>query len=149
MAAEWARDLGALADPRWLSPHTTWLGRRRARQWVATITVGWGERPYDVTELVQHRRGFAIRVSPLALWTAGFRSPTEIDDAVLRLLLARYAQIVSWRRFTLGAADPEVGVALARAIDDEDVKRTRTWAAIWSGVGLLIAVLLYSGWTHA
>jgi hypothetical protein len=148
MGGEALRDLRKLGDPQWLQARATWRGRRRARGWLARITVTWGGDPYDVTQLIQTRDGFVIRVSPVALSRGG---AVDVDDIVLRLVVARYAQILAIRRFRPPPgeqdADWDVALAVARRTDDVEVRRWRTNAAIWTAVGAVVAFLLYAGFT--
>lgn len=152
MSARWVRDLPTL-DPARLQPMITWRGRRRARKWLARASVRF-DRGYQPTTLLRAPGGFVIGVSPLALWEAGFRGPlgggvVELDDAVLRLLSARYAQALC-SAFQGPAVETDEGwqqaIDLARARDTGVVWSERFWQVVWTAVALLLAFMLGSAW---
>jgi hypothetical protein len=111
MAARWIRDLElAPAVPGGFTPAITRRGRRVARRWLRDVVVRFDEDRWQATSLQMRRRGFVVGLSPAAMWAGGYRGPlgedpTDVDDAVLQLLLARYAVALSAGRFRVGGGD--------------------------------------------
>ncbi|MEQ1503806.1 MAG: J domain-containing protein [Myxococcota bacterium] len=152
MAARWIRDLPTLGDPMAFSATSTWRGRRRARQWLASVQVRFEPDPWQASTIHLGRRGFVIGLSPIALWTAGFGAAgsAAIDDAVLRLLVTRYAQGFGYRRFVAPSSDAgwDAAVVAARAVDDRVVRSEVGWRVVWGLALALAAFLLYNGWVE-
>lgn len=125
---------------------STRRGRRRAAALCRGVVVTLDPSPWGAASvLLPHRNLLEIRLLPWALWQQGFRSSVEIDDAVLRLLLARYAQVVAHRRHLPGE-DRDASLAEARATDDREVLRRAVRWVGWSLLGGLIGFMLYAGW---
>jgi hypothetical protein len=159
MAARWIRALeGAPPVPGAFEPEITWRGRWRARRWLRDAVVRFDEDRWQASSLHLRRRGFVIGLSPAAMWSAGYRGPlggdaTELDDAVLRLLLARYAVALSARRFDPPRSDDpgawDHAIARARAADSRAVRDDLLWKGVLAAVVALIAFMFLSasqGW---
>ena len=150
MAAQLIRDLPRLTDPAAFVPRITRLGRWRARRWLRDVQVVFDPLSSGASSLhVQQRRRFVIGFSPSALWRGGLRETVEIDDAILKLLVARYAQVLAAGRFSPPWEDSDVAwdqtMALARERDDREQGMRRFWAAVYAGVAALIVFMLFSG----
>jgi hypothetical protein len=147
------RDLEYLGTVPALPAQDTFWGKRRAAKWVAELTVSMDPRPTTTLSylLPGHRgrpRAAQILIAPYALWTAGFREATEIDDAILRVLIARYVQLLASRAIR-PPADPEdwpAVIAAARQVDDAaGIARTRRGLARLA-LCLLLLTMLISGY---
>lgn len=152
MAAQLIRDLPQLTDPGTFQAHITRLGQWRASRWLRDVQVVFDPMAGSTSSLqVRLKRRFIIGFSPTALWRAGFRESVDIDDAVLRLLVARYAQVLAAGRFNPPYDTSDVAweqaLALARERDTRDVVARRIWAGIYTSVALLIVFMLYAGIT--
>lgn len=152
MAARLIRDLPRLSDPSAFQARITRLGRWRAARWLKGVQVVFDPRGGQTSSLhIQVQRRFIIGFSPSALWRAGFRSSAEIDDAVLRLLVARYAQVLAAGRFTPPYDDSDTAweraLEVARGRDDRDHRAWRFWTAVYTAVAALMAFMLYAGLT--
>jgi curved DNA-binding protein CbpA len=152
MAAQLVRDLPKLDDPASFVPKITRLGRFRARRWLADVQVVFDPLSGSPSSLhIQRRKRFVIGFSPTALWRAGFRDQVEIDDAVLKLLVARYAQVLAAGRFSPPWEDSDVAwdqtLALARERDARELSVRRFWAGVYTAVGALVVFMLYAGIT--
>lgn len=150
MAARLIRDLPRLTDPAAFAPRITRLGRWRAQRWLREVEVVFDPASSSASSLhVRQRRRFVIGFSPATLWRAGLRDTVEIDDAILRLLVARYAQVLAAGRFSPPWEDSDVAweqtLALARERDDRDQWVRRFWGAVYAGVAALIAFMLVAG----
>lgn len=106
------------------------------------IVTAWTRPAAGPTVLIRGQGFWEIGVVPLALWEAGFRDSTALDDAVMRLLLARYAQVVATGRLPW----PEITVEEARALDDAEERRSWANRTLWGGTALLIAGMLCAGY---
>lgn len=142
-------DLERLIPARMLV--VTAKGRRRAAPLLQGIQVTMDERPAGgASALIPGRKLSTIVIFPAALYTVGFREAVDLDDAVLRLLLARYAQhVATGRLLALPGMDDEMLVARGRAIDDEAVRAWRNRVVLWSTVALIATgmfVAAYNGW---
>lgn len=159
MAGRWLRaTYEAPPVPGTLEPRITRRGRRLARRWLRHAVVRFDDDPWQATSLHLRRNGFVIGLSPAAMWAGGFRGPlggdpTELDDAVLRLLLARYAHALCAGRFRLpdgdGADAWDEALAEARRTDGRAVRDDVVWKAVLAAVAALIAFMLLSasqGW---
>ncbi|MBX2799454.1 MAG: J domain-containing protein [Myxococcales bacterium] len=154
-AARMLQDLTALADVShamgWDKPSL--VHRWRAARWARRIGVSLESFPAaTISMLVQGRAGSTVIVlTPFAMHRAGFRQPTDIDDAVLRVLLARYAQILAAGHIAPPDTDdgwPET-LAAAQALDR--AHRSQQWGqrafyAVVVGVAALLIYAGYAGW---
>lgn len=147
-AARFLTGLAALEPPRTFEP-PPWTAKRRAARIFRTVQVSIERRPgTDVSALARRPYGYEILVNPDPIWRAGIRNPEDVDAVVMRLLLARYAQVVA---LGVRGAQPsfdrdELALARARAHDDEVVRRRRAGWALWIAVFTVIAAMLYAGW---
>ena len=141
VAARLVRDQEALANPAGFKGEPTRRSTRDAARLAARIHVTLSLAPtHDLGWLDRTRDGrWIVTLTPWPLWANGFRDPVAVDDAVLRVLLARYASIVATGRFV--TTDLEV----ARREDDAVVQWNRIKTATWSAVAALIAFMLYAG----
>jgi len=139
-AVGWAwQEREALVRPGAL-PEVSWWARRRARQLASEVVVVLAPWPlHQATALFRRRRGWELQIDPTALWRAGFRS-TELDDAVMELLVTRYLQILAVARFLPPPTDDGWAEALAEARERDD-HRVREQALRVGGWLLLAAVL--------
>ena len=147
MATRLFADLDTLLVPQSLSKH--WWQRpvqRRADKVVVTVMFG---RARDLS-VVRHGVDLTqIIVLPQALWDRGFRESSEIDDAVMRILLARFAQAMGPAHAPGNEGTWDEAVEQARAYDAGLVFRSRLRWAGWSAVGIVIAIMLTAavqGW---
>lgn len=140
-ASTFVRDLDALADPTTFRPVARPEARRAAAGLAARIHVTLDLRPTnDVSWMRPTRdRRWIVTIAPWPLWAHGFRDPVAIDDAVLRVLLARYAAVFAAGRLVV----PDL--AVARRADDADVRAARIRLALWSAVAALIVFMLVAG----
>jgi hypothetical protein len=87
-------------------------------------------------------------VDPRSLWQAGFRG-TDLDDAVLQLLVARYVQLLAVGRFVPPVHDDddawEEALVAARERDDEAVQRWRMRVGGWLLVALVLGLMFTAG----
>ncbi len=146
MAARLWRDLEELPK---LSGAPEGAAARRAKALTDTIVVTMELWP-SATLSTLHRSldgQWVITITPWALHRAGFSRSADIDDAILKILLARYAQVVATGRF-LPPADPEDWErALSEARDRDTRALTARWGnrAFWGAVVAAVLLLLYSG----
>ncbi len=145
MATRLWLDLERLLPPRTLP--VTSRGRRLARPWIRDVHVALDDRPSSTFSiLVPGRRQQQIVIYASALWSQGFREPVAIDDAVLRVLLARYAQVVARGRLPPVDGDDEQRLAEARRIDDLDLRSRNLRLGVWGAVAALAAFMLLAGY---
>ncbi|MEO0605021.1 MAG: J domain-containing protein, partial [Myxococcota bacterium] len=71
------------------------LDRQRAAWWVNRVELSIEDWPMaQASQRVRLRDGrHRIAVLPFALWHGKLREPADVDDLVLQILIARYAQI--------------------------------------------------------
>lgn len=141
------------ARPGRFTPHITRWGRWRAERWLRRVQVSFDPTIGAPTAFVQGRGGMArILISPGGLWNAGIRTSDQLDELVLVLLVARYAQWLATGRFVPprgeSDADWELALQLARARDAATVRWNTLWAAIYGLVFVLLAFMIYAGVTH-
>ncbi len=141
MAARLVADLEQLGDPSALQPSFGWLANMRTGRLLRKVVVLLDPYPTSRVSALYMGRIWQIRVSPMALWRAGFRDSTDIDDAVLRVVLARFAQLVSVGRTVDG------NVEAARVRDDEAIVLMRWTVLGYAAFFGLIFAMLYSGYT--
>lgn len=141
MAARLWADLEGLVTPAavQLTPRQERLGAKLAEPVVVTA---WNRPASGATVLIRGQGFWEVGVVPRVLYEHGFHEASELDDAVMRLLLARYAQVVASGRLPW----PEISIEEARAIDDAAVRRTWMNRGIWGAAGLLLVVLLLAGY---
>lgn len=139
-AAAWALERQAeLSRPGGL-PEVGWGARRRARRLASEVQVGLAPWPTgQATALIRRRGGWQVLVDPFALWGAGFRG-TDLDDAVMQLLVARYLQVVAVGR-VIPPDRPEAWPLVRAAARDRDTAMVRQRWLARLGWGLLAAVL--------
>jgi len=149
MAARLIADLDILVTPADLEP-AGWWRRRRVARISDSIVVTVLMYPASEASVLIRGVGFCeVAILPNTLWRMGFREPSELDDAVMRLLLARYAQIFSGRGVRGHGLDPESMVAQSRAVDTAMIARRTSRIAGWSLLALVFGFLLlagYNGW---
>ncbi len=123
------------------------LARRRAAWWTRRIEVAIEDWPMARASHHVHLRSgrHRIVILPFALWHAGIRSPSDVDDLVLQLLVARYAEIWSGRTRVLARASGPEAIALARSLDDLEARQQRVSTAMTAGLVVMVSVLVYSG----
>lgn len=150
MAVRFVKDASQLRPGRF-SPATTALGRYRARRWLSGVDVAFEAGLFTPTALVRTRLGARILVCPDALWREGIQSAEQLDEAVLVLLVARYAQVIAFGRFVAprgeGEEAWEAALTEAREIDTAAVKRAAIGWAVYAGVALLLMFMFYAGYT--
>lgn len=144
------RDAASLADGGFLAsqgPPPGLLDRRRAGWWVRRIEVTMEDWPMaQASHRVRLRSGrHRIVVLPFALWHGQLREASDVDDLVLQLLVARYAQIWAGSSGALAYADTDQAIARARAIDDLEARQRRVSRVMTAGLVLGVTVLVYSG----
>ncbi|MEN0067176.1 MAG: J domain-containing protein [Myxococcota bacterium] len=141
--AEKLVDIAHLADAE---PSGVWA-ERRAAWWSRRIEVTMEDWPMaQASHRLRLRNGaHRIVVLPFALWHGGMREPANVDEAVLRLLIARYAQIWGDRSGALSFASSEEGIIRARSVDDLEVRQRRVSALLTTGLVLFATLLVYSG----
>lgn len=148
-ATRFVRAIDEASDPARFKPHVGAYGRWRARRWLRSVDVGVDEHPRAPLSALYPGRPSRILLGPHALWNADFRETVDLDDAVLRVLLARYAQILAAGRFTPPRDDSdeawEEAVAAAR-VRDGRVERA-AWLRIggWAFVAAIIATMMWAG----
>ena len=144
MAARLWVDLDELVTPRTLDDPGI-LARRRANQLAAEVIVtAWMRPSRDATVVVRGQGFWEIGVVPFALWEANLRESAEVDEAVMRLLLARYAQVVSAGRLPPGEPD----VAFAREVDDQEIRIQRARWGGWALLGAVLGLLFLAGYNQ-
>ena len=150
-ATGWAlQHLAELSVPGSL-PSVGWRARRRVGQLLQGIGVGLAPWPLGAsTSMVRRLGGWEILVDPRSLWQAGFRG-TELDDAVLQLLVARYVQLLAVGRFVPPHEPSGWPAALeeARDRDDAAVFRSRARIGGWALVAVVLGLMFtagYQGW---
>ncbi len=151
MTARLWHDLEDLADPTWLQGRAGWRARRRAARWLRAVHVTLETAPSHQLSRLALGRGDAriIVVTPWALHRAGFTDAADIDDALLRILLTRYAQVLSRRGF-VPPTDPEdwpAVLASATATDRRAIAARWAQRAVYAGIAAVTALLLYAGFT--
>jgi len=123
------------------------FARRRAASWAARIEVTIEDWP--MTQASQRLRlrsgGYRIVVLPFALWHGGIRESGDVDDTVLRLLIARYAQIWADGTGALALTSGTDAIARAREIDDLAARTRHVSTALTAGLVALVTLLVYSG----
>lgn len=142
MAARLWEDQDELVTPRQLEPGGFWSQRVAKTLNEGVILTAWLRSAAEPTVLVRGQGFWEVAVVPQALWDAGFRTSGELDDAVMRLLLARVAQVVSAGRLPAAV----VSVEQARALDDAQIRaRNLRWAG-WALVAGVLGLMLTSGY---
>ena len=100
---------------------------------------------YELSTLYWNGSGREIVLFPHTFWTAGLKG-AELDDAVLRILLMRFAQVFAAGRLPAG---PTQGSAfIERAVDLDALTVRQRWMARagWGSLALVIGLLLLAGW---
>jgi len=153
-AAGWAlRHLDELSRPGPLPQVGVWAARR-ARAQAQRVAVGLAPWPMaTATHVVRRVRGWEILIDPHTLWAHGFRG-TDLDDAVMRLLVARYVQILSVGVFWPPAAgDPDdddqawaEALADASRRDDERVRQRALRIGGWLLVAAILGLMFTAGY---
>lgn len=150
MAVTFVRD-AAMLRPGRLTPEISRLGRWRARRWLDGVEVSFDAGLGSPTALIRGRRGARILVSPQALWSSGVRDADQLDEVLLVLLVARYAQIIAMGRFVAPEGETEEAWSLAlrraRDADTAALRRIRNTALLYSGVVALLILMIYSSFT--
>jgi hypothetical protein len=147
LAARLFLDQEGLADTSRSLPRGSWLARRRAAKLCSGVTVSLEPWPaLAPSTLLRHRGHIEICITPYPLYQAGFRDPAEIDDAILRTLMLRYAQVISGPVAVAVDLPPEQLLATAIAIDQAAVTATRARVAGWSFVAALVIGMFYAGY---
>lgn len=144
------QDADALVDIGYLSRDGAAPGlwaRRRAAWWTRRIEVTMEAWPMvQASHRVRLRNGRTrIVVLPYALWQGGVREGAAVDETVLRLLIARYAQVWAEPSGVLARASGPEAIARARAIDDLEVRRQRVSTALTLALAGFVTLLIYSG----
>lgn len=123
------------------------LARRRAQWWARRIAVSIEDWPMvQASHRVRLRNGrHRIVVLPFALWQGGIRESSDVDDLVLRILVARYAQVWADPSGALAMASGPDAIARAKTIDEVEVRRQRISSATTVGLVLVVTLLVYSG----
>ena len=148
MAVQWFADVEMLAGPNAALPEMSWLARRRALRLSRNIHVTLGPLfPGQLSDLIVGRGRYQITLAPEALWAAGFRDSFELDDAVLRVLLARYGQILLvMARYPVPHGVPwSELVAPAKARDEKSIRDWRVKWGGWALVAVAIGAMMYAG----
>ena len=150
MAVRLVRDTELLGDPTRLRTQPTVLRRRWAARLCKDIRVSLDLGPARGASWLVMGHGWHIQLAPRALFAAGFRDSAEIDDAVLRILLARYVQAVSAGRFRPPRDDDpaswEHAIASARAADTAHIVSRATKFGMWSLVAAAIITMVTAGY---
>ena len=119
---------------------------RRVDRVVVTVLFG---RARDLSVVRVGPRLIEIILLPQALWARGFRESAEIDDAVMRILLARFGQVLGAAHAPRGEDSWSEAIEAARRSDGDLIwARRRRWAG-WSVVGMVIAAMVTAalmGW---
>lgn len=143
------RDQDALADIAFLSDSRPgWWARRRARAAADRIVVSMDTRPSSSASVLRGRLGGIreIVLTPWALHRAGFTDSAELDDAILRLLLARYAQILATDHLRMALPeDWDDALQLAREQDRQRWLARMQRASAYGLIAAFVVLLLYSG----
>jgi len=147
-ACGWAwQQLDGLCRPGPL-PDAGRLARRRAARLASDVVVVLAPWPLrQATALYRRRRGWELQIDPQTLWLAGFRS-TELDDAVMRLLVTRYVQVLCVGRFVPPSDEAgwDEAIGRARRRDDEAVRATRLRIGGWLLVAAVLGLMLTAGY---
>lgn len=142
MATRLFRDLDDLRVPARLEP-AGWRRRRvveaKARKVVVTLRFG---RSPNLSTVLYGRTLTEVAILPQALWDAGFRDNESLDDAVMQLLLGRFAHLMGPARIPRTEADWDEAVAEARAVDDGPVSQQRLSWALWAVAAGLVAAMV-------
>lgn len=146
------QDAEALVDIAYLAQQNVVVGagaRWRAAAWVRRIEVTMEDWPMlQASHRVRLRTGrHRIVVLPFALWQGGIRESSAVEETVLRLLIARYAQIWADRSGGLIGASGTDAVARARARDDLEVRQRRVSSLMTAGLVAFVIFLLYLGFS--
>jgi len=143
------QDAASLAEVGFLADETPpdLLARRRAAWWTRRIEITMEDWPMtQASHRVRLRSGtHRIVVLPFALWHGQIRDSTDVDNLVLQLLVARYAQIWGDRSGALRLGEGPQAIARAREIDDLEARQQRVGTAMTVGLVLVVTVLVYSG----
>ena len=147
MSARLMMDGEQLLHPSALPPASLlarWRVRRIASRFSVTILM---DRSHDASHIFKGKN-WEICVAPWALWHAGFREKTDVDDAVMRLLLARFAQIFGHlAKLRFNESDE---LMLQAAIEQDQAVATRKTMerAVWGVFLGLIALMLFAGYNN-
>jgi hypothetical protein len=145
-ATRFVRDLDSLSDTSQSFEEAGWLARRRARRFTKVALYIDGRPTPGLSALHHGKDGFSIELTPHGLWRAGFGDSNEISDAVMRILLHRYAQMVSYRRLVPPWGDSESAwdnaLAAAIEVDNSANRRFKVSAGMVLGTALLVLLML-------
>jgi hypothetical protein len=152
MAASFVR-VASEARPGRFTPHITPWGRYRAQRWLRRVQVSFDPTLGAPTAFVQGRAGMArILISPGGLWNAGIHTAEQLDELLLVLIVARYAQWLATGRFVPPRGESEedwaLALELARARDNATVRWNTMWASIYVLVLGLLVFMIYAGLTN-
>jgi hypothetical protein len=144
MATRLFEDREALLTPKSLL-RAGWWSRRAVRQQSDRIHVvlAFG-RSADLSVVRRGRSVTQVVVLPQSLWDRGFRDSLELDDVMMRLLLARFAQLIGAAQGPGNDGDWAEAVERARAIDGAVARAHQFRWAGWAILFALIATLLSS-----
>ncbi len=142
-------ELEALANTSSLTDSRPgWWARRRAARLTRRIVVSMDTRPHTSASMLRTRRdGLSeIVITPWPLHQVGLTDSVSLDDALLRLVLARYAQILARRHLRVPLPeDQDEALALARGLDRQRRQELLQRTSAYASIALFVALLLYSG----